>query len=85
MSFLPFLNIGRQAYYIIEPYYASEMYHLPYRNWQKTNAVYEVLNVSVLGMGKELAWGIDFQHNRWSSPTTQNLPGKGKNTGCLIN
>ena len=55
MSFLPFLNIGRQAHYIIEPYYASEMYHLPYRNWQKTNVVYEVLNVSVLGMGKELA------------------------------
>ena len=59
-----------KPYYNIEPYSTSEM--LP-KGTISPIIVYEGSNSRVLGVGKELAWGIDCQHNRWSSQTTESL------------
>lgn len=53
-----------KPYYNIEPYSTSEM--LP-KGTISPIIVYEASNSRVLCVGKELAWGIDCQHNRWSS------------------
>ena len=68
-----------KPYYNIEPYSTSEM--LP-KGTISPIIVYEGSNSRVLGVGKELAWGIDCQHNRWSSQTTESLQCQSQKSNC---